>query len=175
MSFRFLMLAGALAAVCASGGAPAPGRLLAASAPGDVRIGEGTRHVRLLPACGPDGRAVDIGARIAAAPRRRILLVIEDLRARGQPGVLFDLKLASGRATGRRTHAAAIGTLNFFAAQKPGAAARPRAVSYDVTRTQRGLAAEGRLGGDLFVVIQPAGAPAPGADASVGRIALVAQ
>jgi hypothetical protein len=166
MSFRLLMLAGALAACIPA--APS-GRLLAASAPGATAIGPAVRRVRLLPACGPDGRGIDLAARLAAGRGRRVLLVFEDLRAGAQPGVLFDLRLGTGRAAG----GAVIGTLNFFAAQKPGMAARPRVVSYDVTRAVRALAAEGGIAGGLVLSVQPAGVSEPRAKASVGRIALV--
>lgn len=161
-------------AACLPGAAPAPGRLIAQSAPGAIELGREVRMVKLEPACAADGRETSLAERVAAAPpRRRFLLVIEDLRARAQPGVLFDLKLST--AHGERGAEALLGTLNFYAAQKPGVAARPRMVSYDVTDTLRALAAGRRLDHGLTLAIQPADEPAPGSGAAVGRITLVEQ
>jgi hypothetical protein len=161
---------------CIRAETPAPGRLLAQSAPGMIELGRGLRSVRLQLACAADGRALSLAQRIAAAPpHRRFLLVIEDLRAEAQPGVLFDLKLGGATERAAQGNGALLGTLNFYAAQRPGVAARPRMVSYDVTETLRALAAGGRLYGGLVVAIQPVDTPAPGAGAAIGRIALVEQ
>jgi hypothetical protein len=156
----------------------APGRLLAQSAPGPIVLDGGARRVRLPPACPDETRPLGLTDAVQGAPpRRRFLLVIEDLRARAQPGVLFELKLgaAEGRPAGSDQGGARLGTLNFYAAQKPGAAARPRIVSYDVTAALRALAAGGGLDRGLILTIIPARAPAPGSQAAIGRIALVQQ
>ncbi len=161
---------------CIRAETPALGRLLAQSAPGMIELGRGARMVRLTPVC-VEGSSLTLAQRvIATSSRRRFLLVIDDLRAEAQPGVLFDLKLADAmeHAAGGES-GALLGTLNFYAAQRPGVAARPRMVSYDVTETLRGLAARGRLSDGLVLAIQPIEAPAQGSDAAIGRIALVEQ
>jgi hypothetical protein len=162
---------------CIRAETPASGRLLAESPPGPIALGRAPRRVKLEPVCAADGRAVRLAQRVTdAAPRRRFLLVIEDLRAEAQPGVLFDLKLAAapdGRAG--LEPGALLGTLNFYAAQRPGVAARPRMVSYDVTEALKALAAARTLDGGLVVAVRPVADPAPGAGAAIGRIALVEQ
>ncbi len=160
---------------CIRAETPAPGRLLAQSAPGMISLGRGRRSVRLESVCATGGRTASLSYRIgAASPTRRFLLVIDDLRAEAQPGVLFDLKLSGATERGAQGEAM-LGTLNFYAAQRPGVAARPRMVSYDVTETVRSLASSGALDGGLVLAIQPVDTPAPGAGAAIGRIALVEQ
>ncbi len=155
----------------------APGRLMAQTAPGMIELGRGARVLRLEPACAADGRALSLAQRIAVAPpHRRFLLVIDDLRAGVQPGVLFDLRIAGASDHAARNRGdALLGTLNFYAAQRPGVAARPRRVSYDVSQVLRELASAGKLEGGLGLTIQPVAPPAPGSDATIGHIALVEQ
>jgi hypothetical protein len=151
-------------------------RLLAQSAPGMIALGQGPRVVRLLPVCRSSGEDAGILQRVASSPpSRRFLLVVEDLRAGAQPGVLFDVELApaSSRRTAMPEQGALVGTLNFFAAQRPGVVARPRMVSYDVTAALRAMAASGRRSDALALTIRPATPPAPDADAAIGRIALM--
>ena len=158
---------------CIRAETPGPGRLLAQSAPGMIALGRDVRTVKLKPVCAEDGRAVNLASYLAtAAPGRRFLLVIEDIRAEAQPGVLFDLKLSGARVRGE---GALLGALNFYAAQRPGVAARPRMISYDVTETLRSLANGRRLAGGLMLAIRPVQAPAPNSAAAIGRIALVEQ
>jgi hypothetical protein len=101
----------------------------------------------------------------------RYLLVADDLRAGVQPGVLFRLSLGPP-STGE---AAVLGTLSFFSARQPSSAGPPHSISYDVTREVQGLAVAGWPPGGLGIAISPSGAVAPGTDASIGAIRLVAQ
>ena len=101
----------------------------------------------------------------------RYLLVADDLRAGVQPGALFRLSLGPP-TTGE---AAVIGTLSFYGAQRPGAGGMPHSMSFDVTREVQALAVAGWPNGGLGVAVSPSGEVAPGADASIGAIRLVAQ
>ena len=171
---------------CVRAATPVPGRLLAQSAPGGIELDGEARTVRLLPACG--GRHdPSLAQRVASAtPRRRFLLVIKDLRPRAQSGVLFDLKLAAAKESRRGLHGQAgamLGTLNLYAAQKPGIAARLHMVSYDVTDTLKALAA-GRKHGKgvidglsraLLLDIRPTHEAGQVTGASIGLVALVEQ
>lgn len=68
-----------------------------------------------------------------------------------------------------------MGTLNFFAARRPGGPGQPHSISYDVTRQIEALTVSGWPSQGLCVAIAPSGDLTPGADASVGAIRLVAQ
>ena len=156
----------------------APGHVLAQSAPGETRLGGGALTIPLVAVCTDDGKDLSLAQRVmGAAPRRRFLLVIEDIRAEAQPGVLFDLRLGvgeGGKGDGPPP-GKLFGTLNFYAAQKPGVAARPRTVSYDVGRALRAIGAGGRLDRGLVLTLAPQHPPAPGSGATVGRIVLLEQ
>ena len=163
---------------CIRAQTPTPGRLLAQSPLGPIELGQQTRMVTLELVCAADERSWTLSQRVAAAtPRRRFFLVIDDLRAEAQPGVLFDLKLSAApdRQKPASESGALLGTLNFYAAQRPGAAARPRMVSYDVTNAVKSLAASRKVDAGLVLAIQPAKDPTPGSGATIARIALVEQ
>lgn len=101
----------------------------------------------------------------------RYLLVADDLRAGIQPGALFRLSLGPP-TTGE---AAVIGTLSFFGAQRPGAGGAPHSLSFDVTKEVQALAVSGWPANGLGVAVSPSGELAPGSDATIGAIRLVAQ
>ncbi len=101
----------------------------------------------------------------------RYLLVADDLRAGVQPGSLFEVSFGPP-STGE---AAVLGTLNFFAARRPGGPGQPHSISYDVTRQVQAMAVAGWPSQGLGIAIAPSGEVAPGSDASVGAIRLVAQ
>ena len=93
-------------------------------------------------ACTDDRRDLSLSQKVMGAPPRlRFLLVVEDLRAAEQPGVLFELRLGWDK-TGRHAPGYLLGTLNFYSAQRPGVADRARTVSYDAQRRS----GHGRLG-----------------------------
>ncbi len=140
---------------------------LAASAPGRIVFGPEARMVLLAPTCGPVAAMVK-----AAAPGTRFLLVVEDLRASTQPGALFDLTLAPSHHT--QQHVGVLGTLNFFAAHRPGGDL-PRSTSYNVTEQLRHVARSNRLAGGVAIMITPTAAPQRGSDASAAGIKLIAQ
>lgn len=101
----------------------------------------------------------------------RYILVADDLRAGVQPGSLFDLSFGPP-STGE---AAVLGTLNFYAARRPGGSGQPHSVSYDVTRQVQAMAVAGWPSQGLGVAIAPSTPVAPGSDATVGALRLVAQ
>ena len=148
-----------------SGGRPCPGGgVIAQTLGGPILIRAVDRPVRLASAC--DGESLAAHVR-AAAPERRFILVVEDLRAGSQPGVVFDVRLSPNGQS--------LGTLSFFAARPPGQAGTPKRVSYDVTRDVRAMAAAGRLGGGMTVSLAPSGQPVAGNDASIGAVRLIEQ
>jgi len=128
----------------------------------------GERMIRLETACGHREMTDHIRS---YGKDLRYLLVADDLRASVQPGTVFHLRL--GRT--RSTETAVIGAINFFAAKRPGAAGPPHSISFDVTETIRSLVTSGWPAQGLGVAIAPTGEVAPGADATVGALRLVAQ
>ncbi len=101
----------------------------------------------------------------------RYILVADDLRAGIQPGAIFELRLGPP-TTGEE---AVLGTLNFYSALRPGGPGQPHSISYDVTRQIQALTVSGWPARGLGVAVAPSGEVAPGSDASVGAIRLVAE
>ena len=140
---------------------------LAESHGGRIALGAG-KVVRLTGACGAGEMTNHLRT---YGQGLRYLLVADDLRAGIQPGALFRLSL--GPPTG--SEAAVLGTLSFYGAQRPGAGGLPHSMSFDVTKEVQALAMAGWPSGGLGIAISASGEIAPGADASVGAIRLVAQ
>lgn len=163
------MLAQARAAGAAEAGSsascPATGAVAEAKGPFPLA---GEQSIRLEAAC--DRRRMTDMLK-SSAKDRRYILVADDLRASKQPGTLYRLRLGGARL-GRSVE---VGTINFFAARRAGVAGPPRSISFDVTATIRTLLASGWPAQGLGVAIAPSSTVAPGADASVGAIRLVAQ
>ena len=128
----------------------------------------GARMVRLNPVCS----ATEMTAHLRNyGDGTRYILVADDLRAGVQPGALFELRLGPP-STGEE---AVLGTLNFYAARRPGGPGQPHSISYDVTRQIQALTVSGWPARGLGVAIAPSGEVTPGTDASVGAIRLIAQ
>jgi hypothetical protein len=121
--------------------------------------------------------ATFVPLRKLAAPSadRRIYLVLSDLHAAQPPGVVWQLYLAMPKDAPPPDPADPhhVGTLNFFAAVRPGpvgASSPPINRSIDVTDLLRRVAADASN-----VTLVPDGTPAEAARATIGRIELVAQ
>lgn len=166
-----------LAPLCMAAGARAQpsdamsGEVLATAAPGAVPLNGPATRVTLAPVPGTE----NLGGRLTALVRdRRLFLVLDDLRAEVQPGIVYEIYL--GLPPGAvADDAHFVGTLNFFAVAPPNKT--PKSRSYDVTRTVGMLLSRGLPDDGLAVTIIPAaGAPAPGAaPPTIGRLALVAE
>lgn len=128
----------------------------------------------------PSVAAVNMATRLQSLPaNRRLLLVLDSLVAEQQPGIVyevyFDLPASAPISPNSPNF---VGTMNFFAAAPmPGMnmPAPRRTRSFDITRTGRALAAQGRLSAEPSVTISPEGAPAETARPIVGRIEVVEQ
>lgn len=112
----------------------------------------------------------------AGGTNKRVYLVLQNLQAQAQPGVLYHVYLdtpgASASAPG-----APVGTINFFGAMVHGAdhgttSAPPRLYSFDVTDA---VTAASASGGAPTVRIAPVGTPAANARPVVGGVTLVTQ
>ena len=149
-----------------------------AAAVGPIGLGSSPAHVTLAAATGGENlrrRVAELG------PDERVYLVLRDIRAAEQPGVLYAvyLDLPPGTAPSA-SHPAYVGTLNFFNVVKLGGAgeAPPPASSlrsYDVTRTLQSLQSQNLLRESPVVTIVPSGSPAPNAWPTIGCIELIKQ
>jgi hypothetical protein len=152
--------------------------ILASTASGAVTLDREVTRVRLA----PGASAAPLSRRIAeGGSGRRYFLVLSDLRAAAQPGVVYDIYLGlQPGANPGPNDPRLVGTLNFFGVAPPNTT-RNLSRSYDVTQTVRALQSQGLLDGPLTVTIVPgAGSSAdnagqPVAQPSIGRIALMAQ
>ncbi len=128
----------------------------------------GARMVRMNTVCTPEQMTAHLRSYGEGA---RFILVADDLRAGIQPGALFELRFGPP-TTGE---AAVLGTLNFYAANRPGAYGQPHSISYDVTSQVASMGIAGWPAQGLGVAIAPASMVMPGSDASIGALRLVAQ
>lgn len=138
-----------------------------ASAAKPVELGAGPTTVTL------DGP--EVLSRLDALGSRRLHLVLRGLRASQPPGVLYHVYLGlPAGATPTGDDPRHVGVVNFYAAL---ATADPAKVfySFDATEVVRTLRARGLLRAPLTVTFHPAGEPAPGAQAVVSRVELVAE
>jgi hypothetical protein len=145
-----------------------------AVAAGPVRLVEAPVRVPLSPPAGGAGIASAIES---MEPGERLFLVLRDLSAAEPPGVLYHLYLSlppgAVPAEDDPRHA---GSINFYAAVRPEPAEPGSAFhSFDVTEAIRALGERGELDEPLMLTILPAGEPAGGSGATVGRIELVVQ
>lgn len=108
---------------------------------------------------------------------RSIYLIVKELSAQIQPGVIYHLylDLPSG-AKPARNDAHYVGTLNFFNAPFDGSAPRSDFFfSYDITPIARKLRERKLLAGQTTLTVSPASAPDAGSAPTIGRVELVEQ
>lgn len=121
----------------------------------------------------PSDRARAAPPPLQAQPPRpsKLYVVIRNLQAKAQPGVLYDV---FGKVTANgRTVTARLGSINFFDAVDhgmPGMTMQQSFVSFEVTNT---LALLRTPGAKLEITIAANGTPAAGAAPVVGEISLV--
>jgi tyrosinase len=134
----------------------------------------------------PEGaglEAVDLPNHVRSlAPGRRLYLVVKNLRAQTQPGVLYHLylELPSDAARGQMA-AHHVGVVNFFHAVGHGghehaAAAKKgteRFLRFDITDLAKKLQAQGLLKQKPILTIAPAGKPAAEAKPVIGEITII--
>jgi hypothetical protein len=110
-------------------------------------------------------------------PTERIYLVLSELSADEQPGVVFRI-YATGAADAKKEDKDRLfGTINFFnavplKAAKPGA--RPGSTrSIDVTEILKNLSIANRLKEPMILTIQPSGIPRASSNPVIGHVELV--
>lgn len=173
---------------------PAP--LAAAPAPNPVAIASmapqalslaAPAAATLNPSAPQGAQPQALSAHVASnAPARRIYVVLRQLKADAQPGVIYRAYLdLPQKPTPQQLADHYIGTINFFnfvqhghaemAVHRPGARVKERFVSFDVTSKIRALNATRTLRAKPVVTIIPDGTPAPNANPVIGKVELVVQ
>jgi hypothetical protein len=159
-------------------------RRLATAKATPIALGAGPVSVSLEPLPDPDGtKPFSLTARVKTfAAGRRFYLIVKDLRAAAQPGVLYHLylELPSG-ATRAKKDAHHVGVVNFFNAVRHGGhGAEPgkgsqRFLRFDITDLVKTLQTGGVLRDQPIVTIAPAGQPAAAAKPVIGEVTIVEQ
>jgi hypothetical protein len=142
---------------------------------GPVELGATPARISLTPTAGAGG---NLASQLAAlGPGRHLYLVLRDLRATEQPGVLYhlylDLPPLPLGGTPAEDDPRHVGSLNFYNAtpvSNPGFFQ-----SYDISDAMRGLARRKMLSDATTVTILPFGTPAEGARPVIGWIELAVQ
>jgi tyrosinase len=177
---------------------PAPAnfapRRLGAAPPTLMRLAEqagpavalGTQPVRVVmqPPKSMTGTPPSISQRLSVLPpQKHLYLVLKDLRAAAQPGVMYavylDLPPNASPAQGR---AHRVGTINFFEAVPhmrhtgmTSANAQPKFYGLMITPNARRLQSQGMLSESTSITIAPVGTPAARAKPVIGDISIVEQ
>ena len=151
-----------------------------------IKLGSDPVKVTLEPLPEREGLApAPFSAQVASLKEgKRFYLVVKDLRAEKQPGVLYHvyLELPSG-AAGEKLKAHHVGVLNFFHSaghgahghEKPPQKGAGNFLSFDITDLAKTLHAKKLLSDKPTVTIAPAGQPAADAKPVIGDITLVEQ
>lgn len=168
----FLVLAALAASGCgaaAQPAAPVSGQIVAAAS--GVNLAAKVTRVQLS----ANGNAGNLRRQLAElVPQRALFLVLDDLRAAQQPGIIYEIYLGlPPGATPSASDAHYVGTLNFFGVAPPNTARQSR--SYNVTSLIQRLLSEGLPENSLAVTIVGNGQGAADVAPSIGRIAIVAQ
>lgn len=144
--------------------ATASGPVAIGTAPVKVELNATAPPVAAAPGGAPERAAPPVTTTRAQAPApRRLYLVIRNLQARAQPGVLYNVYLGVG-AGGR---AVRLGTINFFDAGSNGMMSQ-KFVSFDVTGLVDGSVSVKTIN----VTVAPVGEPATDAQPVIGDITL---
>jgi tyrosinase len=149
---------------------PAPSIIASQAQPGSVKLAEEA------PVSVPLAATAELMAAAIPTPDNgRVFLVLQNLQANTQPGVLYDVYLDPPSGGAPNPQSIPVGTLNFFnLSDREGTNTSARLLSFDVTEPFRSLIAGGGLGMPT-VRIAPAGEAAADANTVIGAIRLVRQ
>jgi tyrosinase len=151
-----------------------------------VALGDSPVKVTLDPTPTMAGQqALAFSTRVKSLPAgNRFFLIVKDLRAEQQPGVLYDLYLelpADAKDEKRKDYY--VGSINFFhaAGHKPHGAQQPQMkgpekfISFDVTELAKKLHSLNLLAEKATLTIVPSGDPAAEAKPVIGSIQIIEQ
>ena len=115
----------------------------------------------------------------ALRPNQRIYLVLRDMHAAEQPGILYHVYIGLPEAaTPEKNDFRYLGMLNFFnAVPLESGASSSRSIfrSYDATPVFKALQQRNELSDRITVTFVPSGTPAANAKASIGQLEIVEQ
>ncbi len=148
-----------------------------------VKLGDKNTHIKIEPLAVKEGaKPVPFHQRVKMlAQDKHLILVLKDLHADMQPGVLYNvyLELPEG-ATGDKAKPHLVGQINFFHAVAHGDhghKAEPtgpeKFYSFDITKLAQTLHAKDLLHEHVMVTIGPAGQPADKANPVIGEISII--
>jgi tyrosinase len=147
---------------------------------GAVSLGSQPVTVALAPQAMPGsitGAAANFSAQIAAALQtRQVYVVLNNIQARQEPGVVYDVYLdvpAGERPT--LDDPGYVGTLNFFSAHGEHAGHSDASVAFLATDVLRTLRQQGRIASQPTVTLVPEGTLVPAAEPQIGSISLISQ
>jgi len=143
---------------------PAPAPVAVQRSAGPTKLGGARVQVALAPTGVPTAAAV-------GDPTGKVYLVLQNLQAHAQPGVLYNIYLDAS-ATAAGASATPVGSINFFgAAHEPAhsATAGRSFYSFDVTNSPAAASST------PVVRIQPSGEPLANTQPEVGSVSLVRQ
>jgi hypothetical protein len=144
-----------------------------ASAGAPVKLGAGAVTVNLSPVASKEDLA---SALKGLKPEEHLYIVLREIRAAREPGVLYDVYLdLPGGAQPAEGDPHAIGSLNFYNSVGVSADTPGLFFSYDITDAARQLQSRNQLSERTTITISPSGTPAANADAVIGRVELVKQ
>lgn len=165
----------------------APPVTVAKSQSGPVALNEATPvrvnlQAAAAPAPGAKAGASPLSAQLESLPeKRRLYLVLNDIKADAQPEALYRvyLDLPGDGAPSDPVNSHYVGTFNFFAAVPHGDDHAghnvSRSTSFDITEVAANLNAKGLLKSEAAVTIVPSNEPAANAKPVVGDISFVEQ
>jgi tyrosinase len=148
-----------------------------AVATGAIELGAEPASIKLAPA--REG-APPRGQLESVKTPKHVYLVLRDLRAEAQPGVVYRilLDLPNGSAA-RGGSARQVGTVNFFGVAGHDSHGSPdkdnRFLSFDITALAAPLLKNGQLSAEPTVTISPLGRPLAEAKAVIGEVSLFGQ
>jgi tyrosinase len=148
----------------------------------EIKLKTGPTKVTLEPVAVEKGaKAVPFHERIKALPKEKhVYLLVKNLRADAQPGVLYQLYLDLPEgAKGEKATPHFVGTVNFFHAVGHGGAHAKKSsdqfYQFDITELARALHARNLLTARPTLTIAPAGTPAGDANPVIGEVAVIEQ
>jgi hypothetical protein len=143
---------------------------------GGIKLGAGPIQVTLRPPAVTESTSIPLTNRVKALKRgKRLYLVLKNLQANTQPGVLYNIYCDLP------ANAHKVGTINFFDAvghdghNNTSPSPNDKSVSFDITQVAKKLRATGLLKDKPVLTIAPSGQPDANAQPVIGEIQLVEQ
>jgi hypothetical protein len=159
-----------------------PNPKVLACASGPITLSDSPLPITLQPSQATTAEKATLAERIQQlSPDQHLYLVLRDLNATEQPGILYHLYVQLPNGVRPSIHDLRhAGALNFFDAVLPrgdtfGTGGSRRFRSYDISAIAKELVAKNKMTDRMIITIIPAGVPAANARPVIGQIELVEQ